>query len=108
VRFLFAAVLVKVSDSYTLYSGTYFGTRAQYDTLDIEAQLDFGSLIKVDVINDWLGSVLNWAEDEALQVIGSVVSLQLQAKLYLLRFLLIYLYSPPLSTQRVLVSRLKL
>jgi len=31
-----------------------------------------GSLIKVDVIDDWLGSVLNWAEGEVLQVIGGV------------------------------------
>jgi hypothetical protein len=104
----FAADLVKVSYLYIFYSGTYFGTRAEYNTLNIEAQLRSGSLIKVDVIEDWLGSVINWAEEEALQVIGSVVSLQLQAMLYLLRSYLVYVDSPPLSTRRVLVSRLKL
>ena len=57
------------------YSGTYFGTRVEYDTLNIEAQLGTGSLIKVDIIDDWLGTVLNWAEEEVvLQVVGSIVS----------------------------------
>ena len=56
------------------YLGTYFGTRAEYDTLNIEAQMGSGSLIKLDVIDDWLGSVLNWAEGEILQVVGGVVS----------------------------------
>ena len=53
-------------------------------SLDIEAQLGSGSLIKVDVIDDWLGSVLNWAEEEVLQVAGGIVSHHLQAKLYVL------------------------
>jgi hypothetical protein len=61
----------------SFYSGTYFGTRAEYDILDIEVQLGSGSLIKVDVIEDWLGTVLNWAENEALQIIGGIVSLRL-------------------------------
>ena len=73
----FAAVLVKVSYSYILYSGTYFGTRAEYDALNVEAQLGSGSLIKVDVIEDWLGTVLNWAEEEILQLVGGIVSLHL-------------------------------
>jgi hypothetical protein len=105
-----AAVFVKkVSHLCSLYSGTYFGTRAEYDILNIEAELGIGSLIKVDVIEDWLGAVLNWAENEALQIVGGIVSLRLQAKLYTyLRSHLIYHDSPPLFTRRVLVSRLKL
>ena len=70
-----AAVLEKISYSYIFYSGSFFGTRSEYDALNIEVQLGSGSLIKVDVIEDWLGSVLNWAEDEALQVIGGIVGL---------------------------------
>ena len=66
------------------------------------------SLIKVDVIDSWLGTVLNWAEEEAIQVIGGIVSIQLQSKSYLFQSLLIYLDSPSLFTRRVLVSRLKL
>ena len=89
----FVSVHVKSSAIHILYLGTYFGTRDEYDTLNIEAQLGSGSLIQVDIIEDWLGTVLNWAEEEALQVIGSVVSLQLQAKLYLLRSHLIFLKS---------------
>ena len=57
------------------YAGTYFGTRAEYGTLNIEAQFGPASLIKVEVVEDWLGSVINLSEEEALQVIGSVVSL---------------------------------
>ena len=62
---------------YTLYSGTYFGTRAEYDALNMEAQLGSGSTVKVDV-KDWLGSVVNWAEGEVLQLAGGIVSLKLQ------------------------------
>ena len=36
-----------------------------------------GSLIKVDVIEDWLETVGNWAEGEVLQMIGGIVSLKL-------------------------------
>ena len=36
-----------------------------------------GSLIKVDVIDDWLGAVLNWAEGEVLHLAGGIVSLEL-------------------------------
>ena len=36
-----------------------------------------GSLIKVDVTDDWLGAVLNWAEGDVLQLGGGVVSLEL-------------------------------
>lgn len=50
-------------------------------------------------IDDWLRSVRNWAEDEALQVIGGIVSLKLQAKV--VPHVSIYLHSPSLSTRRV-------
>ena len=59
------------------YSGTYFGSRAEYDALNIEAQLGPGSSVKVDV-KDWLGSVINWAEGDVLQIVGGVVSLKLR------------------------------
>ena len=62
--------------SHTIYLGTYFGTRAEYDALNLEAQMASGSLIKVNVIDDWLGAVFNWAEGEVLQLGGGVVSLE--------------------------------
>ena len=60
--------------THILYSGTYSGTREEYDTLDIEAHLGSGSEINVDIIDDWLGTVLNWSEEEATQVVGGIVS----------------------------------
>jgi len=71
-----------------IQSGTYFGTQAEYDALNIEAHLATGSLIKVDVVNNWVGAVINWAEGEALQVVGGIVSLELQIS-YLSLYLLI-------------------
>jgi len=53
-------------------AGTYFGTRAEYDALKLEPQMASGSLVKVDVIDDWLGAVLNWAEGEALHLAGGI------------------------------------
>jgi hypothetical protein len=71
---------------YILFSGTYFGTRVEYDALNVEAQLGSGSLIKVDIIDDWLGTVLNWAAEVVGDVVGGVVSSSnYKQKLYLLR-----------------------
>ncbi|KAF8804100.1 FAD-binding domain-containing protein [Phlegmacium glaucopus] len=53
-------------------SGTYFGTRAEYDALNIETYLAAESLVKVDVIDDWIGAVLNWAQEEILQLAGGI------------------------------------
>ncbi|KAF8804092.1 putative glucooligosaccharide oxidase [Phlegmacium glaucopus] len=55
-----------------IIAGTYFGTRAEYDALNIEAHLAAGSLIKVDVIDNWVGAVLNWAQEEAIQIVGGI------------------------------------
>ena len=81
MRFPLLPSIVK-SQPYThiLYSGTYFGTREEYDTLDIEVHLGSGSVINVDIIDDWSGTVLNWAEEEATQVIGGIVSPQLHVQ----------------------------
>jgi hypothetical protein len=57
-----------------IYSGTYFGTRAEFNLLNIEVQLGSGPSIEVDIIDSWLGTVLNWAEEEVVQLVGGIVS----------------------------------
>ena len=82
--------------SHTFYSGTYFGTRTEYDLLNIEAKLGDGSLIKVDVFENWLGSVLNWAEGEILELASGIVSLELQIR---------YLFAIDFTSRLSLMSR---
>jgi len=67
----FASILT-VSPVGIVIAGTYFGTRVEYDALNVEAQLGSGSLIKVDIIDDWLGTVLNWAAEVVGDVVGGV------------------------------------
>jgi hypothetical protein len=54
--------------------GTYFGTQEEYDALNFESRLAQNATVTVHTIDNWLGAVTNWAENEALQLIGGVVS----------------------------------
>ncbi|KAJ7221901.1 hypothetical protein C8J57DRAFT_1392465 [Mycena rebaudengoi] len=51
-------------------TGTFFGTRQEYDALNFEQRLAQNATVSVTVFDDWLGTVANWAETEALQLIG--------------------------------------
>lgn len=53
-----------------LITGTYFGPKEEFDALRFEERLGQGVTTKVVVLNDWLGTVTNWAETEALKLIG--------------------------------------
>ena len=55
-------------------TGTYFGPKAEYDGLGFEAKLAQNAVVKTTVFDNWLGSVGNWAQTEALQLIGGIVS----------------------------------
>lgn len=54
--------------------GTYFGTKAEYDALGFERRLAGNATVNVNQVNGWLANVANWAENEALQLIGGIVS----------------------------------
>jgi len=56
-----------------LISGTYFGTRDQFDSLNFLGRLsNSNATVAISTIDTWLGIVGNWAETEALQLIGGV------------------------------------
>jgi hypothetical protein len=57
-----------------IISGTYFGTQDEYDALNFESRLAQNATVTVHTIDNWLGAVTNWAENEALKLIGGVVS----------------------------------
>ncbi|KAJ7825374.1 hypothetical protein B0H14DRAFT_1287454 [Mycena olivaceomarginata] len=56
-----------------IISGTYFGTRDEYNALNFEGKLtQNGTAVSVSVLDDWLGLVGNWAETEALKIVGGI------------------------------------
>jgi hypothetical protein len=55
--------------------GTYFGTKQEYDALQFEQRLGRNATINVVQLDNWLGTVANWAENEALKLIGGIVGL---------------------------------
>ena len=57
--------------------GTYFGPKSEYDALGFQDMLAQDATVKVIELEDWLGSVSHWAEDEALKLIGGIVSCRL-------------------------------
>ncbi|KAK6978121.1 hypothetical protein R3P38DRAFT_497939 [Favolaschia claudopus] len=55
-----------------IISGTYFGTKAEYDALNFEKRLAQNATVSVNTLDNWLGAVGNWAETEALKLVGGV------------------------------------
>lgn len=83
--------------------GTYFGTQEEYDALNFEARLAQNAAISIHTLDHWLGAVGNWAETEALKLIGGIVS----------EFMLRWgnshsFYSPVPFTRRVSPSSLRI
>jgi FAD/FMN-containing dehydrogenase len=57
-----------------MITGTYFGSQAEYDALNVTAMFPKAGSHNTVVFNDWLGLVGHWAEDEALQIAGGIPS----------------------------------
>lgn len=55
-----------------IISGTFFGSQAEYDALDMKSKLGGDPVVKTIVFRDWLGLVGHWAEDAALQLAGGL------------------------------------
>lgn len=56
-----------------LVTGTYFGSQAEFDSLNISSRLPHKDE-SVIVLKDWLGVVGHWAEDLALEIVGGIQS----------------------------------
>ncbi|CAI6243720.1 unnamed protein product [Periconia digitata] len=56
-----------------IITGTYFGPKSEFDSLDISSRLPQKSE-SVIVLDDWLGVVGHWAEDTALELVGGIQS----------------------------------
>ncbi|KAF7289457.1 Reticuline oxidase [Mycena chlorophos] len=58
-----------------LITGTYFGTEAEYEATGFEKAVAANATnVAVSTIDNWLGTVAEWAENEALQLIGGTPS----------------------------------
>ncbi|KAJ7065290.1 hypothetical protein C8F01DRAFT_738244 [Mycena amicta] len=55
-----------------IISGTYFGTRDEFNALNLQGRLAQNATVSVSVLDTWLGVVGNWAETEALKVVGGI------------------------------------
>ncbi|KAG8810357.1 hypothetical protein FRC18_004098 [Serendipita sp. 400] len=55
-----------------IISGTYFGTQEQYNALQFEQRLAQNATVSIHTLDNWLGTVSNWAENEALKLIGGI------------------------------------
>ncbi|KAF7309509.1 Reticuline oxidase [Mycena indigotica] len=56
-----------------IISGTFFGSREEFNALNFTARLSGNSTdVAVSVLDSWLGIVGNWAETEALKVVGGI------------------------------------
>ncbi len=78
-RTVVSSQLVTSLHCYTHYItiGTYFGPKSEYDALGFQDKLAHNATVDVVEVDDWLGSVSHWAEDEVLKLIGGIVSRRL-------------------------------
>jgi len=62
-----------------IISGTYFGSKSDFDALGIEQRFFGHQKASVIVFDDWLGVVAHWAEEDALKL-GGGISAEMMAK----------------------------
>jgi len=55
-----------------IITGTYFGSRAEFDLLNLEERLGGGCVVKIDFFDNWVSSVLNWAQQVAINLVGGI------------------------------------
>ncbi|KAJ7089854.1 hypothetical protein B0H15DRAFT_274600 [Mycena belliarum] len=56
-----------------IISGTYFGTRDEYNALNFQQRLTRNAtVVAVSALDNWIGVVGNWAETEALKLVGGI------------------------------------
>ena len=57
-------------------TGTYFGSRQEFDDLKLEAKLGGRPKTSIDTFENWVATVLNWAQQEAINFSGGIVGLK--------------------------------
>ncbi|KAJ7583353.1 hypothetical protein C8J56DRAFT_1005322 [Mycena floridula] len=55
-----------------IISGTFFGTKEEYSNLHFESRLGKNANVTVLILDDWLSTVANWAEDLVMKMGGSI------------------------------------
>jgi hypothetical protein len=67
-------LLTRVHRKLTIFLiGTYFGPKSEYEALGFQDRLAHNATVKVTELEDWLGSVTEWAQGEALKLVGGIV-----------------------------------
>lgn len=67
----FASILTLLGNSITI-SGTYIGSKAEYDALEIADKFPGSTSNSTSVFDNWLGLIGHWAEDAALALLGGI------------------------------------
>ncbi|GLA18506.1 hypothetical protein AnigIFM62618_006155 [Aspergillus niger] len=66
------ASICTLLDHVLVISGTFFGTKEEYDALGLEDQFPGHTNSTVIVFTDWLGLVAQWAEQSILDLTGGI------------------------------------
>lgn len=69
----FASQFILTEQFGAIVTGTFFGSQAEYDSLNISSRLP-STKESVIELKDWLGVVGHWTEDVALQIVGGIPS----------------------------------
>ncbi|EDU40250.1 GlcD FAD FMN-containing dehydrogenase [Pyrenophora tritici-repentis] len=67
----FASTFV-LSEAITVVTGTFFGTQAEFDSLDITSRLPADMISNNTEVKNWLGVVGHWGESLALRAGGGI------------------------------------
>ncbi|KAH3918070.1 hypothetical protein HBH56_031590 [Parastagonospora nodorum] len=67
----FASTFILTEQFGAIATGTFFGSRAEFDSLNISSRLPPKEESNVE-FNDWLGLVGHWGEDVALKIVGGI------------------------------------
>lgn len=63
---------VIVTEAGMVISGTFFGTKAEYDAFDMKSKIGGDGEEKTVVFKNWLGLVGHWAEEVGLRLVGGL------------------------------------
>jgi hypothetical protein len=68
------ASTANITEAGLIITGTYFGTKEEYDAIMKDAKFPGNASKHTILINDWLGTVANWWEDVGLHLAGGLPS----------------------------------